>query len=46
MDELYNNSAFADARGHTLDGTVADVADDKNSGDIGFEQARIAVEGP
>jgi len=46
VDELYNNSAFADARGDTLDGTVADVADDKNSGDIGFEQARIAVEGP
>src|SRR5271155_4215218 len=46
MHELDDDGAFTDARGDALHGTVADIADDKNARDIGFEQAGIAVESP
>src|SRR5208282_6346424 len=46
MHELDNHGTFADAGGDALHGTVADIADDKNARDVGFEQAGIAVESP
>src|SRR5215467_15009947 len=46
MHELDNDGAFAHAGGDAFDGAVTHVADDKNSGDAGFEQAGIAAERP
>src|SRR5262245_22229964 len=46
MHELDDNGAFADSGGDAFDGTVAHVADNKNSRDAGFEQTGIAAECP
>ena len=46
MHELDDDGAFADAGGHAFYRAVAHIADDKNAWDVGFEQARVAVEGP
>jgi hypothetical protein len=44
MDKLYGDGTFSDARSDPLDGAVAHVSHGKNSGNVGFEKARIAVE--
>src|SRR5277367_3026705 len=46
MHELDNDGAFANAGGDAFYGAVAHIADDKDAGDIGFEQARITIERP
>ncbi len=46
MHELDDDGAFADAGSDALHRTVADIPNNKNAGDVGFEQAGIAVERP
>ena len=46
MHELNDDGAFADAGCDSLYGAVADIADDKDARDVGFQQAWIAVESP
>src|SRR5580704_8186806 len=46
MHELDDDGTFTDARGDAFYRTVADIADDENAWDVGFEQAGIAIEGP
>src|SRR5229473_7660153 len=46
VHELHDHGAFADAGSDALDGAVADIAYDKNSRHIRFEQPRIAIQCP
>src|SRR5208282_2291348 len=46
MHELDDDGAFADAGGDAFYRAVANIADDKDAWDIGFQQAGIAVESP
>ena len=46
MHELDGDGAFADGGGTALDGVEADVAGDKDAGDTGFQQIRLALELP
>src|SRR6266436_232886 len=46
MHKLHDDGAFANAGSDTLHGAVAHIANDKNTGDVSFEQSRIAVERP
>src|SRR5579872_266220 len=46
MHELDDDGTFADARGDSFYGAVADIADHKDARDVRFEQAGIAVESP
>src|SRR5579871_4276599 len=46
MNELDGDRAFADTRSDAFDGTVADIADDKDAGDTGLHQPGVAFEGP
>ena len=46
MDELDRYGTFTDSGGYALDGPVADVANRKDAGDVGFQQERVALDGP
>ena len=46
MDELHGHRSFTDSGSHTFYRTVADIANGKDAGNIGFEQERIPVERP
>src|SRR5580704_1879024 len=46
MHELNDDGAFADAGSDAFYRAVADIADHKDSRDVGFEQAGIALESP
>ena len=46
MDELHGNRAFSDSRGYTLYGSVANVADSEQAGNVGLEEIRVALERP
>src|SRR5271165_2053072 len=46
MNKLDSHRALADSRGHALDGTVAHVADCKDTGNVRLQEKRIAVENP
>src|SRR6266436_1534491 len=46
MHELDDYGAFPNTRGDAFYGTVADIANDEDAWDVGFEQTGIAVEGP
>jgi len=46
VHELHDHGTFADTGGNPLDGAVPDIAYDKNSRHIRFEQPRIAIQCP
>src|SRR4029077_11800575 len=46
MHELDDDGAFADAGCDALYGAVADIADNKDARDVGFQQDRVAVKRP
>ena len=46
MDKLNSNRAFTHRRSHAFDGSGADIANDEDAGDAGFQQKRIAFERP
>src|SRR6202040_4255157 len=46
MDELHRHRSLADSRSHPLHRTMPHITNGKETGDIGLEQKRIAVERP
>ena len=46
MDELHRDRAFSHARGDTFHRTVANIADREDTGNIRFQQERIAFQTP
>src|SRR5579864_6907408 len=46
VDEGDGHAAFADLGGEAFDGTGADVAGREDPGDAGFEEERLAPQGP
>src|SRR6266404_940657 len=46
VHELHDDSAFPHTGSNALDGTVAHIAHNKNSGHVGFEQSRVTIERP
>src|ERR1700690_1051995 len=46
MHELHDYRAFTDPGSYTLHGTVAHIADHKNTRDVGLQQTRVSIQGP
>jgi hypothetical protein len=45
-NEIQHNGPFADAVGDAPHGSIANIADSEDTGDVGFQQERIALQLP